>query len=252
MAVDRLPCSSDDAGRRRRVGTALMVSAAFYIVGLATVGLVFVSSPPPTLVGHVEEFEQGLTTYRWGFVGASLLAPLIVAVLTLLMTAARVPIDSTRRWIGSILVAAYVPLATVVYTSQYTFLPALVERDVHAAALWYMHDSDSIPYALDLAGYALLGVGAIVSGTTVIHAGRRFRWIAAWLTAMGALSLAALALHAAGSTTLAAVATASSAACTVPVMLLAFAAGRRLRRQGPPRITRGAEGPPPVRTGRQG
>jgi len=58
---------------------------------------------------------------------------------------------------------------------------------------------------------------------------RLLRWVAAWLVAMGVLSLAALALHAAGAATAASVATATSALCTLPVMVLAMVQGGRLR-----------------------
>lgn len=60
-------------------------------------------------------------------------------------------------WVGATLLAAYVPFATVAYSTQYTVLPALVEADPEIAALWYLHDPGSIAYALDLTGYAVLG-----------------------------------------------------------------------------------------------
>jgi hypothetical protein len=67
--------------------------------------------------------------WRSWLVGASLLAPFLVAVIVLLVTAAQIPAWSARRRIGSTLLAAYVPFATVAYTSQYVILPRLVQRD---------------------------------------------------------------------------------------------------------------------------
>lgn len=218
-----------DPVRQRRLGAGLLASAGAYLAAAATMSLVFVSGPPSRLVGNVAELEQGFALYRWGFLGASLLAPALVAVLVLLMTVARVPAHSARRWLGTILLAAYVPFATLAYSTQYMVLPRLVATDPEAAALWYLHDVDSIAYAVDLTGYALLGLAAIVLASTLLAHGRLLRWVAAWLVAMGVLSLAAMGFHAAGATTAASVSTVSSALCTLPVMLLAMMAGRRLR-----------------------
>ncbi len=233
-----------DRVRRRRLGTGLLAAAGVYLAAAATMSLVFASAPPPRLAGNLAAFEQGLALYRWGFVGASLLAPALVTVLVLLMTAAQVPADSARRWLGTILLAAYVPFATLAYTTQYTLLPWLVETDPDTAALWYLHDARSIPYALDLTGYAVLALASVVLASTMLGHSRLLRWVAAWLVAMGVGSLAALAFHAAGASTAASVSTASSALCTLPVMVLAIVQGRRLRATA--RAVDGAPRPEPA------
>jgi hypothetical protein len=215
---------------RRRVGTGLIAASVAFLVAAATMGLVFASTPPARLLDGLAEFERGLTLYRLGFAGASLLAPFFVAVILLLLTAADVPIASARRWIGTALLAAYVPFATIAYTSQYVILPRLVTRDPEAAALWYFHDVDSIPYALDLTGYALLGIAAVLLASALAGRGRRFRWVAAWLTAMGALSIVAFAMHAGGVEVVAGIVSLASAVLSLPVAALAIMEGRRLRR----------------------
>lgn len=232
MAQQLEPDAGTPSGRggARRLGTALVAVPAACLGALALMGLVFASGPPPQLIGHLDEFADGLALFQWGFVGASLIAPTFIATLVLLLAAARVPLDSSRRWVASVLLAGYLVLATIAYTSQYTFLPRLVERDPQAAALWYLHDAGSITYALDLTGYALLALAAIVIATTLGAHGARLRWIARCLVAMGILSLAALGLHAADHGTAASVATISSAAFTLPVLLLAILVGRDLRR----------------------
>jgi len=237
------PVGQHHPDRQRQLGTALIAAATGYLAAAGLMSLVFASSPPPELSGHLADFLDGLVLYRWGFVGASLLAPCIVAVFVLLSTLAEVRPDSVRRWVGAILLAAYVPFATIAYTSQYTFLPGLVERDAEAAALWYLHDPGSLPYALDLTGYALLGVAAIVLATTLTGRTRRDTWIAVALTAMGVLSLAALAFHAVGLRPATSVATLSSGLCTLPVMVLAIAQGRRLRAAADRRELAGPAGP---------
>lgn len=216
-----------DDRRGRRLGTALVVAAIAYLGAAASLGFVGASSPPARLLDDLAEFDRGLALYRVGFVGASLLAPSLVALIVLLVSAAEVPTASVRRSMGSILLAAYVPLATIAYTSQYMVLPRLVARDPQAAAPWYFHDVASIPYGLDLAGYALLGLALILFAGPLAERGRRS--LAGWLVATGSLSVVAFALHAAGATTLAGMVSLTSAASTVPVALLAIAEGRRLR-----------------------
>ena len=216
-----------DERRRRQLGTALIGAAIAYLSAAASLGFVAASSPPARLLDDLVEFERGLVLYRIGFAGASLLAPSLVTLIVLVVSAAEVPTASVRRWIGSILLAAYVPLATVAYTTQYAVLPRLVARDPEAAAPWYFHDVDSIPYGLDLAGYALLGLAVMVFAGTLAERGRRA--LAGWLVATGSLSVVAFALHAVGATAVAGIASLTSAASTVPVALLGIAEGRRLR-----------------------
>ena len=224
------PEGFEDASRKRRLGAGLLAAAAAYVVAASMMGLVFASSPPAQLLAGLAEFEQGRALYQWGFVGASLLAPTFVSILLLLVAAAGVPTSSARRSIAGVLLGGYVAFASLAYTSQYTFLPALVDRDPAIAASWYFHDVGSIPYAIDLAGYALLGFAALLLASALAERGRR--WLAGWLAGMGALSIAAFALHAAGAGTLAGVLSLSSAALTVPIVTLAVLEGRQLRADG--------------------
>lgn len=217
----------DVAGRRRRIGTGLLAAAVAYLVAAGMMGLVFASQPPAQLLDALSDYEQGELLYQWGFVGASLLAPAFVTLLLLLAAAAEVPAHSARRSIAIVLLAAYVSFATFAYTSQYTFLPGLVARDPEAAALWYFHDSGSIPYTIDLTGYTLLSLAAIVLATALAERGRR--GLAGWLIAMGGMSVAAFVLHAAGVDALAGAASLTSAVLTLPVVALAVREGRKLR-----------------------
>ena len=229
MAVS-LPGSTDDTevvARRHRIGGGLLLAAAAYLLGMVLMGLVFASGPPGQLLDAQGEPWTIGALYRWGFVGASLLAPAFVSLLLLLAAAAEVPVHAARRTITTALLGAYVPLATFAYTSQYTFFPRLVERDPEAAVLWYFHDVDSLPYAVDLAGYSLLGLAAIVLASALVERGRR--GLAGWLTLMGSLSIAAFALHAAGADTVGGLLSIASAVCTVPIVMLAVVEGRRLR-----------------------
>jgi hypothetical protein len=218
------------AASDRRLGTGLVVVPAACLLALGTMGLVFASGPPPRLQGHLDAFADGQVLYRWGFVGASLIAPTFAATLVLLLAAVRVPADSVRRWVAALMLAGYLSLSTIAYASQYTFLPGLVERDPETAALWYLHDASSIPYALDLTGYAFLALAAILVASTLVDHGGRQRAIAWCLALMGVLSLAALGFHAGGLATSASVATAVSGAFTLPILVLAMLQGRALRR----------------------
>ncbi|MCH8559274.1 hypothetical protein [Nesterenkonia sp. DZ6] len=214
----------------RRVGTGLVVASAVYVVAASMMGLVFASSPPPRLLEGMYDFEQGRALYQWGFVGASLLAPAFVSIVLLLAAAAGVPPSSVRRSTAGVLLGAYVAFATLAYTSQYTFFPDLVDRDPTIAAQWYFHDVESIPYAIDLAGYALLGAAALLLASLLAEHGRR--WLAGWLTGMGALSIAAFVLYAAGTGPLAGIVSLTSAVMSLPIATLAFLQGRTLRADG--------------------
>lgn len=194
-------------------------------------GLVFASRPPARLLEGLADYQRGEVLYQWGFVGASLLAPAFVTLLMLLLAAVEVPPSSVRRSIATVLLAAYVAFATIAYSSQYTFLPRLVARDPETAALWYLHDVDSILYAIDLTGYLLLSLAAILLATLLAE--RRRRWLAGWLVAMGALSIVAFALHAAGADAITELVSLVSAFCTLPVVVLSALEGHRLRRSRP-------------------
>jgi hypothetical protein len=218
--------AQDDA-THRRIRTGLLAAAATYLVAATMMGLVFASRPPARLLDGLADYQRGEALYQLGFVGASLLAPAFVTLLMLLVAAADVPATSARRSIATVLLAAYVPLATIAYTSQYTFLPGLVTRDPQAAALWYFNDIDSIPYAIDLAGYTLLSLAAFLLANLLAERGRR--WLAGWLVAMGVLSIGAFVLHTAGAGTFAGVVSLTSAACTLPIVALAIIEARWLR-----------------------
>jgi hypothetical protein len=116
-----------------------------------------------------------------------------------------------------------------------------VERDPRAAALWYLHDASSIPYALDLTGYAFLAFAAILVASTMSRRGGRPRATAWCLVLMAVLSLAALGFHAGGLATFVSIATIASGVFTLPVLVLAMLEGRGLRRAAegpadPPRL----------------
>jgi hypothetical protein len=209
------------------VGAGLFAAVAAYAVAMVMMGLVFASSPPPRLLEGMADFQQGRALYQWGFVGASMLAPSFVSMLLLLAAGSGVPTSSTRRAVATVLLGAYVAAASFAYTSQYTFFPRLVDRDPAAAAIWYFHDDESIPYAVDLVGYTLLGFAALLLASVLAERGRR--WLAGWLAGMGSLSIAAFVLYAAGAGAPAGVLSLSSALLTVPVAACAIVEGRRLR-----------------------
>jgi hypothetical protein len=74
----------------------------------------------------------------------------------------------------------------------------------------------------------VLSLAAIVLASLLAEHERR--WLAGWLAARGALSITAFVLHAATAGTSAEVVSLANAACTVPIVALAVAEGRRLRR----------------------
>ncbi len=225
--------AATDPTQQRRVGLALVAAASSCLGALVLMSLVFVSDPPSELVSNLDRFAEVRALYQWGFVGASLIAPSSIATLLLLLRTAPVPVDSARKGSAGVLLAGYLTLTTIAYSSQYTFLPGLVDRDPEAAALWYLHDAGSLTYALDLTGYALLGLAAITLASLLWVDASRLRAIAGCLVVMGVLSLAALGFHAGGLAQAASVATISSGAFTVPILILAILRGRDVRASRP-------------------
>lgn len=53
-------------------------------------------------------------------------------------------------------------LLPIVYTSQYALSPRILERDVTIASSWYIPQVNFIPYTLELFGYNLFGIAALL------------------------------------------------------------------------------------------
>lgn len=227
-ALRALPEQLRRAGSDHGIG--LIITASLYLVALITMlMLIVVAAPPAQLQGNAEELRSRFAVYRFSFVAASLLAPTLISTLILLV-AARIDGHVTLRdLVGIVLLPAYLTLSTIAYTSQYALLPRLMQRDAAIAANWYFHDVNSVPYMLDLAGYTIFGLAAVVLARGFLAAGGLWSWIGGLLLSSGLASVAAFGLFAAGWDAIASVFTIASAALTVPLVGLAVFMGSRLR-----------------------
>lgn len=213
----------------RALAGAMSVLAVGYVVVLGTMlGLIVAASPPAELTGHVEDLRRNFISYRMGFVTASLLAPVLLSLIVVLLGVRGRDDISVRDGLGVAFLVVYVGLSSVAYTTQYTVLPRLLERDEAQAATWYFHDVDSIPYTLDLLGYTMFGIAAVLLAGGFIASRGPWRWAGIVLAASGIGSIAAFACYAAGIDTLASTFTIMSAALTVPLAAIAFVISRQL------------------------
>jgi hypothetical protein len=211
------------------VGSAMTLVAAAYLVLLAgVVAFVGASSPPAQVDPDFAADPHRFMLYRLGFVCASLLAPLILTLLSLLVLT-RGGIGA-RDMVGMLILVTYPPLSSLAYASQWTLLPRLIDSHPGAAASWYFHDSHSIPYTMDLLGYALFGTAAVLLSLGFLRRSGPWRWVGVLLLGSGATSVLAFAFLGAGWETVHFVSTLTSAALTVPLAFVAMVIGRTLRR----------------------
>ncbi len=224
-AVLRVP-----TGQGRRLGTAIVVSALVYLVAVgAMVAGIAISSPATRLSDQLAS-DPDLVAYRVPFVAAALLAPAVVTMLVLLVVARGEGLGA-RDLIALLFLPGYLVCSSFAYASQLAVLPRLVELGAVQAAPWYFADPGSIPMAVDLLGYAFLGVAMCLLAFGFLEREGLVQALGVTLLLSGTTSVAAFIALAAGVDALASAFTWTSAAFTLPLGLLAIALGRRCRRE---------------------
>lgn len=206
----------------------VMAGLAVLVASMGMIASIAVASPAPDLPTQLATGES-LAPYRLGFVFASLLAPAFVATIVLLLAARGWEAIRTVDRLGLLFLPAYAVCSTIAYTSQYLVLPALIDRDVDAAGIWYFHDERSIPFALDLTGYMLLAIALGLLSFGFLSWSGIWRWIGLAMLAVAATSAAAFVLLAVDVRSAAGTLSAVSGALTAPLVLLAIALGLRMR-----------------------
>jgi hypothetical protein len=219
-------------GSARAIGSGLMGSSAWYLTAIAAmVSLMATASPADRLEDQLTD-DPDLLAYRLPFVAASLLAPAFISMLVLLVWARGEGIG-LRDGLAMLLLPGYLICSSVAYVSQYAMLPRLVELDPAAATAWYFQDERSIPFALDLLGYAFMGLAMCLLAGGFLDGRGLMRTIGWSLIAVGSTSVAAFTALASGSDVATAVLTWTSAGLTLPLTAAAIVLGLRLRRQRP-------------------
>lgn len=214
--------------RERVVGPGLVAAGtAFLVASGGMVASIAVASPASDLRTQLATGEAW-TAYRLAFAFASILAPTLIATVVLLLAARGWDGLRTTDRLGLLFLPVYAACSTIAYTSQYVWLPALVDRDVDAASLWYFHDEGSIPFGLDLTGYLLLAIALALLSVGFLARSGIWRWVGVSMLAVAATSVAAFALLSVGSRSTAGTFSAISGGLTVPLVLLAIAIGLRM------------------------
>ena len=220
-------------GTERAIGAGLLGTTIWYLAAVAAmIGLMVVATPDGRLEDQLAT-DPDLMPYRLPFVAASLLAPALISMLFLLVSARGDGIG-VRDGLAMLLLPAYLVCSSFAYVSQYAMLPRLVELDAGAAGSWYFQDERSIPYALDLLGYTFMGLAMCLLAGGFLERRGILRMVGWSLLATGATSVGAFAARAFGSDAATSVLTWTSAAFTLPLAAATIVLGMRLRRARPP------------------
>ncbi len=112
--------------------------------------------------GTIEEqlllFSTDSSLYQINFFIASLIAPVFLFILLIIAffveTGRNTPVLNI---LGAIFLIPYLTLVSISYTSQYIFLPSLLEaNNMETARLWLFDNPNSIAYYLNQLGYLFL------------------------------------------------------------------------------------------------
>lgn len=180
---------------------------------------------------NMENGGHNLILFQLGFVFASIL-PIttlpLQTVIALFVPFGTNQITNPARIIGVLFTAAYFPLSTVAYASQYTIVPMLLrDQGPDATKLWYFSSPNSIPFTMDLLAYAILGVGAILISIGLVYQQGVWRWGGIAMLLSGITSIIAFGLHTIESTASIPISL-ISAVFYVPVPIVAIIYARQL------------------------
>lgn len=214
-------------------------SASLLFYGGAALVLVIVLWPVFMTVSHfdgtIEEQLEFLAAdaslYKINFFIASLIAPVfLVVMLTLAFF-----IDTGRKTpflnlLGVVCLAPYFVLVTIAYTSQYIFLPTLLDgNNIETARLWLFENPGSVIYYLDQLGYMFLAVAMCCIGWKYLFEKGLYRFAGILLWASGILSVVAFTGLAIGSPALNA-ATFLSGFLILPFAVIVTVIGWRMKK----------------------
>jgi hypothetical protein len=237
--MDQIDVATTDAGvSSRALARCLPVPAGAYLVLVILMTAVTALGAPAgeTVVRQLADLARDDTVYRWGFFLASLLPATVVPLMAVVALGVAAPaqgggvtVARLCGWAGTALVAAYAPLSTAAYASQYTVFDWLLQRDLVAAAPWYFNNSLGAPYTFDLLAYAIWGLGVAIIAWPLLGRSGALRWLSWTLAASGVLSMLAFGLHALESSLTSPVSLVSGV-LTVPFAIAAIVYARGLLR----------------------
>lgn len=221
---------SDRTGQQS--GRVLLYSGtALALVVLLWPPLMLLGQPTGTVEEQLSTIADDPALYKLNFFVASLIAPAVVVVLTVLALFAPAEKETpVLDVLGVLLLAPYVVLVSIAYTSQYTILHALLVADrTEEAAVWLFENTHSVPYFLNQLGYTFFAVSALLVGYKYLSESGLVKGIGVLLWASGLLSIVAF-LGLALQNELLNLSTFLSGVLIVPVGVLVALWGRRLLR----------------------
>lgn len=134
---------------------------------------------------------------RLGFIAAALVAVTLVPLVVLLRHESGTPWDRSAS-IGLAFLIAYMTVNSVIYTTQAVAVPRLFAVDPVLAQRLWLGDAGNLAYSIDLFGYMLNGLGAMMLGWPLTRDAHWLRWVGWMLVISGLLSIACYFSYAVG------------------------------------------------------
>jgi hypothetical protein len=160
-----------------------LVTTLGWIAGLAT------AKPAATPADELARLRRSARRHTWTFLNALLIAPFLVATLALLLAGPDRPPAGVLDAVGLTFAAGYLVISTTVYTSQLALPRALDRLTDRTAELWLFSSPTSVPYGLDMLGYAVFGLAAAALSPGLLMASGVWTWAGVALLASGVLSV---------------------------------------------------------------
>ncbi|OEF97164.1 hypothetical protein [Desulfuribacillus alkaliarsenatis] len=175
-------------------GNALLSAGIFFTVIIVLWPILMVMSEVQgTTQEQLMTIADSPRVYTINFAVASLIAPAITWIMLLLAFGIKTKKDTPfLNRFGALLLAPYVTLVSLAYTSQYTLLQSLLrEGDWMQAKLWFFDNQGSIPYFANQLGYTFFALSALMIGYKFLLEQGILKAIGYLLWASGVLSIAA-------------------------------------------------------------
>lgn len=217
----------------KRTGSSLLVQGALFMI-IVLLWPMFMALSKTT--GDIQEQLLAIAGIRNIFILNFVIASLIAPTLSLIMVTLAFYVPTKMKtpllsMFGIILLAPYLTLASIAYTSQYTLLQSLLaEGNLPLAELWYLDNLASIPYFINQLGYTFFALSALMIGFKFLYERGIPKTIGILLWISGTLSIIAFVGLTIGSEMLN-FCTFISGMLTIPIGILIIIWGVRLNKQ---------------------
>lgn len=217
----------------KRIGSSLLVQGALFM-GVVLLWPIFMTLSRTT--GDIQEQLLAITDSRGIYILNFVIASLIAPTLSLIMVTLAFYAPSKRKtpilsMFGIILLAPYLTLVSIAYTSQFTILQGfIIQGNLPLAELWFLDNPDSIPYFFNQLGYVFFALSALLIGFKFLYESNIAKAIGTLLWLSAFLSIVAFIGLIIGNELLN-FSTIISGMLTIPIGILVMIWGVRLKRQ---------------------